>query len=134
MLLFMQYSFWCAGFWFGRGHSAERAAPCTLLPPMHAGLCSPYMLPGKQRVRGPAVSTRHAPCTHSTLRPHAEMADVIKTLTEAGLCSEVYHKELYLPAAALSGAGPQLPAVCNPRRTPPLLASCAVEAELGHSP
>jgi len=62
------------------------------------------------------------------------MADVIKTLTEAGLCSEVYHKELYLRAAALSGAGPQLPAVCNPRRTPPLLASCAVEAELGHSP
>ncbi len=112
--------FWVCWLLDGRGHSAERAAPCTLLPPMHAGLCSPYMLPGKQRVRGPAVSTRHAPCTHSTLRPHAEMADVIKTLTEAGLCSEVYHKELYLPAAALSGAGPQLPAVCNPRRTPSL--------------
>ena len=39
------------------------------------------------------------------------MADVVKTLTEEGLCSEVYHKELYLPASALSGAAPWLSAV-----------------------
>jgi hypothetical protein len=43
------------------------------------------------------VSRHHVPCTNSAPRPGAEMADVIKTLTEAGLCSEVYHKELYLP-------------------------------------
>ncbi len=56
------------------------------------------------------MSRHHVPCTNSAPRPGAEMADVIKTLTEAGLCSEVYHKELYLPASALSGAAPPLPA------------------------
>lgn len=31
------------------------------------------------------------------------MADVIKTLTDVGLCSDVYYKELYLPAAEIDG-------------------------------
>ena len=34
----------------------------------------------------------------------AEMAHIIKTLTDAGLCSEVYYKELYLPASEINGA------------------------------
>jgi len=59
------------------------------------------------------VSTFHVPCTYSAPQPGAEMADVVKTLTEEGLCSEVYHKELYLPASALSGAAPRLSAVPN---------------------
>jgi len=33
----------------------------------------------------------------------AEMANVIKTLTDVGLCSEVYYKELYLPATEING-------------------------------
>ncbi|KAK9827655.1 hypothetical protein WJX81_004166 [Elliptochloris bilobata] len=31
-----------------------------------------------------------------------EMADIIKTLTAAGLCSEVFYKELYLPASEIN--------------------------------
>lgn len=31
------------------------------------------------------------------------MADVIEALTDAGLCSEVHYKELYLPAAEING-------------------------------
>lgn len=33
----------------------------------------------------------------------AEMADIIKNLKDAGLCSEVYYKELYLPAEEING-------------------------------
>ena len=32
-----------------------------------------------------------------------EMADVVKDLKDAGLCSEVYYKELYLPAEEING-------------------------------
>lgn len=31
------------------------------------------------------------------------MANVVKTLTDVGLCSEVYYKELYLPATEING-------------------------------
>ena len=34
------------------------------------------------------------------------MVEVVEVLTKQGLCSEVFHKELYLPAATLDGADP----------------------------
>ena len=33
----------------------------------------------------------------------AEMAEIVKNLKDAGLCSEVYYKELYLPAEEIDG-------------------------------
>lgn len=42
--------------------------------------------------------------THRARRTPAEMAHIIRTLTDAGLCSEVYYKELYLPASEINGA------------------------------
>ena len=46
----------------------------------------------------------------------AEMAHIIETLTNAGLCSEVYYKELYLPASVINGA-----ALCTPTLSVALL-------------
>ncbi len=139
--LLTQHCLECASSRSGRGQGAKRAAPGTVLLPMCVSrMCQAVLAlrAAREAARGGACS-EHASCSLHAQRtaPRAEMADVVKTLTEEGLCSEVYHKELYLPAAALSGAGPRLSAVAKrgAHQCSMSLAGrpCAVNAELGCS-
>jgi hypothetical protein len=64
----------------------------------------------------------------------ADMGRTISYLRHMGVCSEVHHKERYIPQAELEGERPALLALCGLCSLLALLSACSVPAHLPACP